>query len=385
VGYHESVAGELDRSHLDRLVREQPLRIQHRSGALWMLNSRAVDLLGLDREDDLPGIERDRAGRATGRLFRRDDWLRARLDRANPPNLSDVSLRLASFGVTGLTDATARNSQDELREFVTAVERGELRQRVILMGGADLPTCRHPMIQRGALKVLLDEKNLPGFEELRGVIESAHQRGRPAAIHCVTRSELVLSAAAFEAAGCLPGDRIEHASVTPPDALELLTGLPITVVTQPGFIRERGDAYLVDVDPQEQPWLYRCRGFLCASIALGGSTDAPFGDPDPWRAMRSAVERRTETGQVIGPEEALTPEQALSLFTAPPQQPGGPPRPLSVGAPADLCLLDRSWARARSDLSSQRVVATIVAGSLIWARADLTARASGAGHTDESS
>jgi predicted amidohydrolase YtcJ len=154
--------------------------------------------------------------------------------------------------------------------------------------------------------------------------------------------------------------------VAPPDAVQLLADLPITVVTQPGFIRERGDAYLVDVEPQDRPWLYRCRGFLAASVPLGGSSDAPFGDPDPWLAMRAAVDRRTEAGATIGSEEALTPEQALALFTSPPARPGAAPRPIRAGVPADLCLLDRPWSAARSELSSAMVAATLRDGRLIW-------------------
>ncbi len=121
------------------------------------------------------------------------------------------------------------------------------------------PRRRRGMVERGALKVLLDESDLPSFEPLQEIIETAHRDGRSAAVHCVTRSELVLAAAAFAAAGCRPGDRIEHASVAPPDAVQLLADLPLTVVTQPGFIRERGDAYLVDVEPRDRPWLYRLR------------------------------------------------------------------------------------------------------------------------------
>ena len=42
VGYHESVAGPLDRRALDRLLPDRPARVQHRTGALWMVNSLAV-------------------------------------------------------------------------------------------------------------------------------------------------------------------------------------------------------------------------------------------------------------------------------------------------------------------------------------------------------
>jgi predicted amidohydrolase YtcJ len=38
VGYHESAAGHLDRAALDQVMPNVPVRIQHRSGALWMLN-----------------------------------------------------------------------------------------------------------------------------------------------------------------------------------------------------------------------------------------------------------------------------------------------------------------------------------------------------------
>jgi len=366
VGYHESVAGELDRERLDALVPDRPARIQHRSGALWVVNSAGVERLGLDRGADAPGVERAPDGRATGRLFRLDAWLRERIEPGGPPSLEEVSRRLAAFGVTGVTDATATNGRGELAAFADAVRRGELRQRAVVMGRAELPEGTHPDITRGAVKLVLDERDLPGFEELREAIADAHRRGRPVAIHCVTRAELVLASAAFAAAGSRPGDRIEHAGVAPPDALPSLARLSLTVVTQPNFVRERGDAYLADVDARDRPWLYRGRGFLEASVALGGGTDAPFGDPDPWAAMRAAVDRTTEGGSALGPEEALTPERALALFTSPASAPGDPPRSIAIGAPADLCLLDRPWSEARSQLSSAHVAAAMRDGALIW-------------------
>ncbi len=365
VGYHESVAGDLDRRRLDAWVSDRPVRIQHRSGALWVLNSAGVERLGLDRGVDAAGIERDADGRASGRLFRLDAWLRERLGPAAAPALGDVGRRLAGFGVTGLTDATPGNAKAELDLLVAAVARGELPQRLVVMGAPELPEADHPSVERGAVKLLLTEHELPRFDELEQRIADAHADGRAVAVHCVTRAELVLAVAAFLAAGCREGDRIEHASVAPPDALARLAELPLTVVTQPHFVLERGDAYAVDVAREDRPWLYRCRGFLEAGVALGAGTDAPFGEPDPWLAMRAAVERRSEGGRVLGPAEALTPERALALFTTPAAAPGGPTRRIVVGEPADLCLLDRPWSQARHDLSSDRVAATIRAGTII--------------------
>ena len=73
-------------------------------------------------------------------------------------------------------------------------------------------------------------------------MRDAHAIDRPVAVHCVTRAELVLAATAFAAAGSHPGDRIEHASVAPPDVVELLSELPLTGVTRPNFIHEACDA-----------------------------------------------------------------------------------------------------------------------------------------------
>ena len=368
VGYFESVAGDLDRRRLDAIVSGRPLRIQHRSGALWMLNSAGIDRLGLDRGVDAPGVERDATGLATGRLFQLDAWLRERLGTAEAPCLAAVGRRLASFGVTGLTDATPGNGSAELRALVDAVDRGELPQRIVVMGAAGLPDPSHAAVERGAVKVRLAEHDLPRIEELERIVESAHLEGRPVAFHCVTRVELVLAATVFAAVGASAGDRIEHAAVAPPDVMSLLAELGVTVVTQPNFVRERGDAYAAHVEAADRPWLYRCRGFLEASVPLGAGTDAPFGDPDPWLAMQAAVDRCTESGLPLGPDERLVPERALALFTSPAESPGDPPRKIAVGSRADLCLLDRPWSQAREQLASDCVAATIRGGSVVWER-----------------
>ena len=352
VGYHDSVAGPLDRHILDALVPDHPLRIQQRTGSLWCLNSAACRALGVDD--------------ATGRLFHADAALRARLGADEAPSLAEVGSLLSRAGVTGVTDASPDNGAEELAAFARAQARGELPQRVVAMGRADLPHSSAPRLARGARKLRLAESALPRFEHLVAEIESAHARGRAVAIHCVTRAELVFACAAFETAGTRAGDRIEHASIAPPDSLAPLAALRLTVVTQPGFIATRGDAYRRDVDSNDLPYLYRCAGLVTAGIPLGGSTDAPYGDAEPWAAMRAAVDRRAPDGLTLGADEALSPERALALFTTPAESPGGAPRRIVPGARADLCLLDRPWSAVRRQLESRQVVATWCDGRLVW-------------------
>lgn len=363
-GYHESVAGDIDRHWLDRVVPDRPLRIQHRSGRLWILNSRALERLGAEDDGDGP-LERI-AGQASGRLYDADAWLRQRLG-SRPPSLARVGRLLASHGVTGVTDTSQHNGPQELAHFAAEQARGHLLQAVLAMGDARLDgALPSGDVRPGHFKVHLHENELPPFDALCEDIRRRHAAGRNVAFHCVTLTELVFACAALEAAGVLPGDRIEHASVAPPEALPQLAALGLVVVTQPNFIRERGDVYLREVEAADLPWLYRARGLLDAGIPLAAGTDAPYGDPNPWLALEAAVTRKSASGRVLGAAEALSPEQALALFTSPARQPGGPARRLAVGAPADLCLLDRPWADARERLDAVRVRATWRAGKMIW-------------------
>ena len=155
--------------------------------------------------------------------------------------------------------------------------------------------------------------------------------------------------------------------MTPPELLEEFRDLGLIVVSQPGFIAERGDQYLEAVDAADQPWLYRLKAFLDAGVPLAGSTDAPFGAAEPWQAMQAAVSRRSASGRVVGADEALSPEQALALFTALLDAPGRPLPRLEVGATADLCLLGSGWREARADLAAVRPRLTLRGGRVIWA------------------
>ncbi len=370
VGYHESVAGPLDATALDRLRDDVPVRVQHRSGALWVLNSRAIEMLELGSPPWPEGVERDPRGRPTGRLFRVDGWLRTRLGGGEHPDLEAAGRALLCSGVTGVTDAGVDNDMELARALAAARRRGALRQRIHLLGG---PTLAEPALQGeglsvGAVKILLDEPRLPTPAQLASRIGAAHAARRGVAIHAVTRAQLVLALAALEEAGTLAADRLEHASVAPPELVEWTKRLGLRIVTQPIFVAERGEHYLREVDPRDRPWLYRGRGWREAGVPLAAGSDAPYASPDPWRAMAAAVSRRTAHGLPLGPEEALDPEEALALFLSPLDEPGGPARRVEPGAPADLCLLDRPWRQARSDLAATRVAATLVGGRVCWHR-----------------
>jgi predicted amidohydrolase YtcJ len=361
-GYHESVAGDLDRTVLDRLVPDRPVRIQHRSGALWMLNSAALARVH-DALDDSADVERGDSGEPTGRLWRYDARLRRTLPVA-PPSLATVGRRLASYGLTGVTDATPDLDDTGLRLLAEAVRDGELPQRLTVLGaplGATLP---HGLTA-GPWKLHLRDHELPTLEELLHDVRTAHGQGRAVAIHCVTRTSLLLSIAVLDDAGAFPGDRIEHASVVPSEVTGRLRDLGVRVVTQPDFLRTRGADYLGDVAPEDVPLLYPYARLLAAGVPTCAASDAPYGDADPWQVIASAVARRTSDGRVLGPEERVEARTALTGYLTAPDDPGGAVRRVEPGAPADLVLLDRPLASALENPRAGCVKAVWIAGKPI--------------------
>lgn len=362
IGYHESVAGPLDRWTLDPLVGDRPARVQDRSGALWTLSSAAVAAAGLDGAD-LDGVERTAAGEPTGRVWRLDDWLRARIP-SDPVDLGAVGQLLAARGVTGVTDATPTTDAASLRLLASS----DLPQRVVVTGPASLSTAEAPELPRGPVKLLPADHAPPDLEALVTAVRAARAAGRAVAVHCVTAASAAVTLAALEGVGPVPGDRIEHGAVLSIDLARRMAELGITVVTNPGFVSERGDRYALDVDSADQPDLWRCRSLLDVGVAVGAGTDAPFGAADPWAAMAAAVDRCTVDGRVLGPHESLDPRRALELFLAPLDRPGGAPRAVVVSAPADLCLLATPLAPALADLRAVEVAATIIAGVVVHPR-----------------
>jgi predicted amidohydrolase YtcJ len=387
-GYFESVAGDLDAADLDRMRSDLPVRIQHRSGALWILNSAALAAIGLDagaaerfRDPASPGgrppgtpgtgaaqrfrgnatdhlgVERDAGGRPTGRLWRADEWLRQRLGERPFPGLAGVGAQIFGYGITAVTDATPDLSDAAVAHIGDAMARAELPPRVQLLGvslGAWMPGI--PGLTAGPYKIVLADSGMLTYPELAGRISVAHAAGRAVAVHCVTREALVLLLAALREAGTVPGDRIEHAGIVPGDLISDVAELGVRVVTQPGFLADRGDDFLRDLPAGDHADLYRCASLLGAGVPVALSSDAPYGPADPWAVMAAAVSRRTASGQVAGEQERIGFRGALSAYLGAPEDPGGAPRRVRAGSPADLVILRVPLAELPSAASPVRVV-----------------------------
>jgi predicted amidohydrolase YtcJ len=337
VGYHEAVAGPLDRAVLDEVSPSVPVRVQHRSGVLWTLNSAGLARVGLADHPD-------------GRLRSSDRSWSDTLQR-DETGLTDVSHQLCGYGVTGVTDATPDFDVGDIVKLIEAHRRGELRQRV---------HCLAPG------KRILHDADLD-LDELTAWIAGRHAQDAPVAVHCVTAAQLVVTLSALRSAGGHPRDRIEHAAVVPDDSVADLANLGVTVVTQPNFVAERGDQYLADIPAPAQHELWRLASLLQAKVPVALSTDMPFGNADPWAVMRAAVRRTTAAGAVLGPDECVSAREALTMFFG---EAGRPVhlRRVAPGQPGDLAVLAATPAEVLSELDSGLVAATVIAGEVVYDR-----------------
>ena len=386
-GYDEGSLAEgrhPTRRDLDLAAPDNPVRLTHRSGHACVLNSRALALAGIDASTpEPPGglMERDLdSGEPTGLLLEMNDVV----ERVVPPlekaelkaAVSEASTRLLASGMTFIQDATHTNGAAEWALFEELIEDGALRQTVSLMEGADyvgeLPE-RSERLRRGPVKVMpreLEHEFYPSAAELATILRRIEAAGREAAVHAVTHRGLDVVLDAFQTLGRRAnGHRIEHCGVCSPAQAARIARLGLTVVTQPGFLYSNGDLMLRRLPAGDLSDLYPLRGLLDAGVLVAGSSDAPVVDPDVIAALRAALERRSHSGQDMGAAQAVSPTEALAMFTSSAALALGVEHERGAIAPGlagDFVVLNQHLSEDSAAWEGMTVEMTIQAGEVVY-------------------
>lgn len=377
------------RAELDQSLPKNPLRLRHQTLHASWLNSRAINLLGLEKPEftapDGGNLVRDGAGKLTGLIVGMETWLTGHLPlvtRAEAESRARIMSReLAANGVTTFTDATVRNGAPEVELFARFAQTGAICQRVgMMIGTQHLDAVDRCAELAGAAGIgLAGIKFMPGYDydraSLQQTVLAALQRGLDCAFHATEVEELEVALAAIEfakpqLAGAreLPFFRVEHGGLIPPDDIDRLSAMNAWVVTNPGFIHFRGPKYAEE--PGLIAHLYRARSLKNAGVHLAGATDAPVTPAKPLAAIAAAASRITLDGNELAPAEALSVEEAFALFTTQ----GAQLARLDAGAiepdrVADLIVLPRDpFGVKPADLMNMAVDITIVAGRVVYER-----------------
>ncbi|WP_433269479.1 amidohydrolase [Actinosynnema sp. CS-041913] len=156
--------------------------------------------------------------------------------------------------------------------------------------------------------------------EMRAAILDGHAAGWQLAVHAIGDRAVDFALDTLAEAQALRArpdarHRIEHCGLVRPDQVDRIAALGVTPVVQPTFLWAYGDDYSAIMGPERAPWLYRGRAFLDRGVVLAGSSDRPVADGNPLRGIQFMVERRSRSGLAVGPDEALTVEEAISAYT----------------------------------------------------------------------
>lgn len=362
-------AVHITRRDLDRVSIEKPVRVIHSSLHAAVVNSKALEILGIawGTPDPLAGeIVRDAEGEPTGVLLETASWLN--LERLIPPPTSAQALEslgrantyLLERGVTSASDAHA--SQEMIPHYSRAVAMGGLRVRMNLMvGWAEIardfgmdsvpsPDAMQPtdfgfdwhrlnvgqakLFADGAITTrtcwltdpfegMPDNFGIPNHEttELFELIAAAHNAGWQIATHAIgdRAIDVVLQAyaeAQRRKARFRPGHRIEHCMLLDDELIARLRRQNVWSIGQPEFLAHLGESYILALGEERTNRLSPYATLEARGVAQAFSSDNPIVPGAPLDGLRAAMERKTPTGRILNAEERLSAETALYAYTA---------------------------------------------------------------------
>jgi predicted amidohydrolase YtcJ len=233
-------------------------------------------------------------------------------------------------------------------------------------------------VRLGGIKIMVHEGRgeiYPPPEELREMVWQVHRHGFQVAIHAVEEGAVWAALNAIEyAQQRLPRNdhrhRIEHCALCPPPLIEKLVETGSVVVTQPGFLYFYGDKYVAEIDPSIHDWLYRSKSLQAQDIPVVGSSDCPIAPLTPLISLQTALTRQSRTGILVNPQEQLSLDEALLLFTTAGAWVGFAEKvtgAITPGMRADLVILDGDLLTTPTEtIHTLRVATTIVGGEIVW-------------------
>ena len=362
-----------DRHALDAMVSDRPVFLPNRDGHGTWVNSRALELAGIDRSTPDPHdgrIERDAAGDPTGMLQEGAAQLVSRLLPPATENDWDQALqaaqsRLLSLGITGWQDAIVgrdHGSQgaDPLNAYLRAVRAGTLLANVVgalwwdrNRGLEQLPELigrreegHAGRFRATSVKMMLDgiaeshtaamlepyldgdgcATNHSGLDfidpaELPRFVTALDREGFQVHFHALgdraVRHALDAVEAARRASGGQGGrHHLAHLQVIHPDDIPRFSQLSATANIQALWAThepQMDDLTIPFLGERRSAWQYPFRSLQDAGSQLCAGSDWPVSSPNPLRGAHVAVNRSLPADAGGHGRDPFLPQQRLDL------------------------------------------------------------------------
>jgi len=414
---------------LDQIVADRPVFLDAFDGHSSWVNSRALELAGIDRSTPDPPrgrIERDAAGEPTGTL--RESAARLVLSKAPPYTDEDYlaglrrGLEMANrLGITSVQEASCRDFH--LRAFDTLSRRGELTVRAVasLRVDPERPQAAQiaqfvdwrtrfasPRFRPTAVKIFLDgviESKTAALSQpylgsqdrgwlnlepdvLKPLAVELDRLGFQIHVHAIGDRAIHEVLDALQFARQQNGARdsrhhIAHIQLFEPEDIPRFRRLGVVANFQP--LWASADEYIVKMTepvlgPERSRWLYPIRSLVESGAVIVGGSDWSVTSMNPLEAIQVAVTRR---GIHDGPGPAWLPEETVDLSTmiAAYTIQGAylsfqetTTGSLEVGKAADLVVLDQNlFDVPRHELHRVKVLWTLLDGQPVYRAAEFPA------------
>jgi predicted amidohydrolase YtcJ len=410
-----------NRTDLDRLSPDQPAYLSSADGHSVWVNSRALDIAGIDATTPDPPngrIERDRAGEPTGTLR---ESASALVSAHLPPlGAEDYveglkrALRMANgFGITSLIEASAREraleaytalassgaltarvrvslTVDESKDETQVDELVQLRARYQAKGiRADAAKIFADGVIESGTAALLEpyidvpsrgELNFPD-EVLDRIVTRLDKEGFQVHVHAIGDRAIRASLDAFEKARTANGPRdsrhhISHIELFHPGDIPRFRSLGVVANFQP--LWAFADTCITDLTepqlgPERSRWLYPIKSLKDSGAVLAAGSDWSVSSMNPLEAVQVAITRRDLTareGPSWIPEEVVDLDTILAAYTrggAYVQHQESLTGSIEVGKRADVIVLEKNLFEVpETEIHRVKVLLTLLDGKEVY-------------------
>ena len=422
-------ASQLTRANLDQVARDMPVLAVHVSAHWGVANTAALERAGIGAASpDPPGgsLGRDADGQLNGIVYEQalfdfaypalsktETIVPLRSEDQRLEGLKEMQRRFITAGITSVGDAMVGPRELELLQIARRRDALILRVNALItyphfsnMRDAGLkPGFGDQQLRYGGVKVFVDGAVAGGtcavldpFEgsddrgtltvnptELARIVADVHRSGNNLAVHANgdRAIEMLLDVIEAEYAKSPPlpeqRHRIEHCSLVTPNLVSRIANARLTVVPFGSYVRFHGRKLLQWYGPERLRRMFAHRWMLDAGVVVAGSSDYPCGPFEPLLAIQSCVSRQSTEGTVLGPEQRISVEEALALYTVGSAYASGEEAVKGRIAPgylADLVVLDRDpRACPPSEIGAISVLETWSGGRRIWPDPELVTAA----------
>ncbi|MGW1002551.1 amidohydrolase [Streptomyces sp. NPDC002520] len=422
--------GTPTRELLDAVVPDRPVYLPNRDHHGAWVNSRALELAGIDRNTPDPAdgrIERDASGEPSGTLQEGAMQLVGRLTPAATAAdrlaaLLHAQRHLHALGITAWQDALVGDflgMDDPAQAYLTAARDGSLTARVVgalwwdrERGAEQIPELvekraafGHGRFRAGTVKLMLDGvaenhtaalldpyldrcgcatanrgKSFIDPARLPEYVTELDALGFQCHFHALGDRAVRDALDSIEAARTANGPNdtrphLAHLQVVHPDDVPRFARLGATANIQPLWAAhepQMDELTIPFLGTERAGWQYPFAALLRSGARLAAGSDWPVSSPDPLQGVHVAVNRVEPGGTepVFLPGERLSLAEALTAYTAGSAYVNhlDDTGRVAAGALADLVVLDRDpFAGPAEAIAQTRVALTYVGGERVYA------------------